>query len=676
MFRIEKLCAASTLFEAGDVSDELDHGTFLRRLSVIAASYYKPGQLKKMPRSQAGILNDSGRVNEFAELHVFGHWLLDQKAPGLQKRDGKQPDPNVLLKTLAVAIAELGYSKRAREMNVPSRKGLSISTLTPTKLAQRWTRVFSEPATAGDMSSRMKSLKRYLKDYLAHIATGAFLFNATKVTASEKTAQVLKELTRTKSAKAAPSAAAKAKTKTGAHAAKAAAVLQTPVDAYDRDPFEVSLYYSSPEHEEQYRDRKPGTLPAPALMYRPVSYEKTSKAGSALASRTNHLVLVPEIDIKASFRFVAVLDRIVLLVSTAAPTGGQHINKLLSENTGLVSHVQDRTIKPKKPDPTYDKLPKLDANAPAGRHFAITIQEPTPELLRTAIEAVKQKWGIAGKVAPWLVELAIDIFPGKGSASTPDERLQLRERMIGFLQRHHWCDSARLPSKSVPIPRHIDARQVYGVQGQAAEKTKYFFHDKAGAFESDLNLVEPKVRQRILKASGDDDLMLNAQIYRGARSGEITIRLQHKITDKRNRAAGTVTTLAEKDRRARVEVEISGTDTLATIGLSTVQDFSSIKLRKLRKDMIVFRLPLVEAFKEELRAAKTQMSYRGIYGWELWKKAQLEELKSAGVKGGAVRKASSGRKSLSLTDWTEMNTGVGRALDNLERRWAKFRWNL
>src|SRR5690606_13343479 len=82
-------------------------------------------------------------------------------------------------------------------------------------------------------------------------------------------------------------------------------------------------------------------------------------------------------------------------------------------------------------------VPPEMAGLGTGQVFAIIVQDPTPKLLSDILGVIGGQWGIAGAVRLCLLELALDFYPAKESDA--NDRITLREKIVGLLQRHHFC---------------------------------------------------------------------------------------------------------------------------------------------------------------------------------------------------------------------------------------------
>ncbi|SEP18151.1 hypothetical protein SAMN04490248_13316 [Salinihabitans flavidus] len=134
----------------------------------------------------------------------------------------------------------------------------------------------------------------------------------------------------------------------------------------------------------------------------------------------------------------------------------------------------------------------------------------------------------------------------------------------------------------------------------------------------------------------------------------------------------TLMVLPDQERRARVEVTISGTDTLKNCGLDTVDDLGRTSFRTLTKGLLNFKLPMIEPWQHLLDDAQTQMRTRGVHGIDLRMRALELEKREAQRRSGAKLPRKTEREGMALQDWQEMNGAIGAALDELTRRWRSF----
>jgi len=670
-----QLARASELFEAGYLGNAPDDAAFLRRLNARVKP--REGSYKPIyaPESLADAVDTEGRLHPDAELLAFGQWLITEGAPGVVHRGGRQINPRDVLKTLATALAELNQRKKKRPV-AGGRAGPTRNlNLTKTILADRWADIFHEAVPTSDFDRRIASLKRLLPAYLDHLRTGQFAIEGK----TARKSPMIRKVHGLLGAKSTPKASASSKAAPSAASAAPrpapAAPARTPLVSADFDPFSINLHYAAPGREIEYRQRLAGALPLPKLKYLPESYQPRTSGKSPPTNRQNHLVLAPDLDIAKQFRVTALFDRMALLISIREKTTGSVISELLKRDCGIIAFAEDRTIPDRKAKDWRAQLPPLDLSLPTGNHFAIMIQEPTAKSLTAALNAIDREWKIEGPITPFLIELAVDFYPAKNATTTDDERLILREQMVAALQRHHWCAPDVLMSDSTHVSRERDARQVYDDDAAKRAPRFLFPRKKGNNIDSDQELNNPAVRTAILNARTGENLMLNATLYHGAETGAVLVRIQHKIGDRRNQTKKNSPGLPQTERRARIEVQITGLEPLSDFGLNRVEDLATHRFRDLRKNVMMFRQPLVPACKEDLSAAKQQLEYRGVYGWELWCRASKVEARETALANGQRAKPPRLTAGQTLVDWPEMNKAVGHALDQLSKRWKHFAWS-
>ena len=103
----------SELFEPGELTDAPDEESYIRRLNtLLAAQEIKIGI--RPPDDFASAIRADGTLNRHAEISAFGRWLLLDGMPGKKLRGGKQINPSLFLRTVAVAIAELRAQEARR----------------------------------------------------------------------------------------------------------------------------------------------------------------------------------------------------------------------------------------------------------------------------------------------------------------------------------------------------------------------------------------------------------------------------------------------------------------------------------------------------------------------------------------------------------------------------------
>ncbi|UYV37065.1 hypothetical protein N4R57_19190 [Rhodobacteraceae bacterium D3-12] len=311
-----------------------------------------------------------------------------------------------------------------------------------------------------------------------------------------------------------------------------------------------------------------------------------------------------------------------------------------------------------------------------GYHFAVMIQEPTPDTLLKTLRVIRDGPGIDRVVIPHLIEISVDFYPR--DTSFPEEALFRREQMVGLIQRHHWNRHQFYCNPALKQPRDIDARQIYNdpaPSGHKDNRTRFLFaHGKPDSLNADWMIDLPEIRQRILTSNTGEDLYLNSTVLKGAQAAGCQVSLQHKIADRRNREKNTKKLLQDQERRARIEVTLSGEDALKDRGLATIDDLGSVSFRNLTKPFLSFALGTTEPWKHLLEDAQVQMRTRGVYGVELRNRARAREEREELRRSGEKLPRKNDREGRGLQSWEEMNDVVGKSLDELRRRWSGFVW--
>ncbi len=332
--------------------------------------------------------------------------------------------------------------------------------------------------------------------------------------------------------------------------------------------------------------------------------------------------------------------------------------------------MHDLTIRRTEGKPDWrDQLAELDMTKKTGQHFAIMIQEPEPRSLAAILMLIDREHGIDGEVVPFLLELSIDFYPSDFNSS--EEAHLLREQMVGLLQRHHWASHELLLGDDPDIPAYADARQTYG---KSSDQRFLFSRNDDDKNSSDAQIKNDTVRRRILDAKPGNDLYLDATVYKGIRLSPYLISIQNKIADRRDTSGNAKNILPDEERRARIEVTITGREQLRERGLVTIDDLAKVSFRQMRKSLLQFRLGTLDPQQHLLNEAIQQMTTRGIYGMEMKERAlHQEERKQIRRDAGKIPQ-NKDREGLGLVNWQEMSTVVGDALDGLGRHWRGFSW--
>lgn len=652
-YRGQRLVEASTLFQTGELSDELSDRDFTLRLNRLLA--LQPNQkVKRPPSNLAKAIRKDGTLREQAELIVLGRWLLCDGRPGMTKSPGPQPDYRELLQCVSAALDVLNTQAHRKKIGKATggRKSRKNS-ITKTDLAHSWENLLGEKVNPSFFDSRLKSLKHILPSYLMHLKSGSTEYDSKKIQKSSQVKKVLDAISGQleKTPGVSKTILQKSTMQKAAHIA----------------PFDINLRYSSTNAEADYRNTaNMPTQKRSCLRYVPSTAASTSASGKLRTDRRSNIVLTPEVDIRHDYKVNALIDRIVILVSTEKYTEWQKLKDTIAKDCGIETLVQDLTLDIQGSS-WGAPLPKLDLAKRTGFHFAIPVQDPTPDMLTCILSAIRNGPGIDNQVQLHLIEISVD-FHSKNYASV-EESIEKRERMVALLHRHHWTAHSHFCSEELDVPRHSDARQFFADD----QHPRYFFaHGTSGSFNSDQRIDLADIRKRVLTKSLGRDLFLNSTVAKGGKHSNYHVTIQHKIANRRNNKNSTKEVLPDNSRRARVEVTISDSKILKKRKLATVDDLATVSFRTLTKPFLGFKLGAVDPGQYPLEDAKDQMHTRGVYGIELRNRAlQLEEREQ--MRGSGQRLSNyNDREGFGLQDWPEMNKVIGQALDQLQRRWRHF----
>ncbi|UYV37066.1 hypothetical protein N4R57_19195 [Rhodobacteraceae bacterium D3-12] len=325
-----QLAARSGLFEKGDPKGAITSQSFILRLNTIVSRQYSEVK-RRIPASLSDAISASGWLNKYAELVAFGQWLLVDGHPGMLKKGGKQPNPHMILQSVAVALYELNFRPKLKEHGLAQAERKSRTReITKRDLAEQWRKLLGEKKEPSFFDSRLRSMKRILPAYLEHLESGHFVVDGKMIKKSPEIELVLKAIT--EKCTAGPETKIPAMTKP---------VTSEPADL---SPFEIELRYSSPAQEEEYRNCAGASPPPPHLRYLPTATSSTSTSGAVRADLKDKIALVPDVAIRDAYKVVALIDRIVLLVNTATQTDYSALRMSIAKNAGGSPYVHDLTI--------------------------------------------------------------------------------------------------------------------------------------------------------------------------------------------------------------------------------------------------------------------------------------------------------------------------------------------
>lgn len=644
----KSLLSGTGLFEIGLPEDAASPEGFILRVNrQVFLRMLRPTHRARFELATA--ISPDGGLRSHAELIVFGTWLLCNGMPGSRARPGKAPDLHKLFKVAAAAFAALASPSRSLKGDISLKRQIQTKDI-----VKFWNVCFDATTKPSDHSSSLRSLRHILPEYLAHLQAGHLRFNGVIVKSAPQIKQLAKAIKLT-TPTSVVSATAVAKSVSLPAAGTAPPTLIMPTT------FEIPLRYAAPDAEAIYRDVASPAPVVPHLSYSIHPVVATSEKHQVRADRVNRVVFKPDHDVRSMVTVEALIDRIAFTVSTTRLTRYSALQSALAR-IDIIAHVFDRTLKAK--DDWQTCLPKLDLSKATGHHFAVMVQEPSPDKLRSVLQIIEDIAGIDGAVRPCLLEMAVDFYPR--NLTNPDDALMVREQIVGLLQRHHWSAGAGFLVHQPVHPRHVDPRQVY--QAGAPQQTRYLFADTSQSIHADTQIKQAGVRDRLLSQKPGNQLYLNATIYRGELTGPRRTNIQHKISDRRDISKGTYELLANHRRRARVEVTLTSLKALEEAGLKNIEDLAHGRFRNIRRNYLCFRLPTCEANAGANTQAIAQMQTRGVHGVEMNQRAHAHEQREQ----MRPKPPNKDRDGLGLADWPEMSEMVGAALDRLAKKWRRF----
>ncbi|RXV58024.1 hypothetical protein C6W92_17395 [Roseovarius sp. A46] len=308
-----RLSAKSDLFEHGKITPATKEYSFIRRLNTLVHAGSQAWADNVPANLEDAIRADKKESRPQAELVLFGHWLLLEGRPGLQKTSGKTPDYKEILKCVAACLFGLrSRERRARNKDRLVRAGstdvVNRSSLprpnsrkqdiTKHDLRDWWAQLFDESRKASDFDAKLKSMRRLLPAYLSHLKSGTVTHGSKSVTKSPEIHAVLDAISGEKDIQPARQQAQ-----------------PLPVPAKTA-PFSIPLSYSSPAEKIEYRALSGKDAPDTNLEYRCLPVSPTSRSGKTRPDRSGRIVLAPDAAIRGNYKVEALIDRIAILVDT------------------------------------------------------------------------------------------------------------------------------------------------------------------------------------------------------------------------------------------------------------------------------------------------------------------------------------------------------------------------
>ncbi|MDW9830849.1 hypothetical protein GOB24_25175 [Sinorhizobium meliloti] len=275
--------------------------------------------------------------------------------------------------------------------------------------------------------------------------------------------------------------------------------------------------------------------------------EMTLRSSQArLVSRTT---LAPQIDLEA-YQCRAVIDWVDVHFELSRRTQHWHLNDRIEKLTGRKEY-------PEALDPGEGKT---------ATRYKLRVQEPDLGTVRKVLEDFESVYGFVAPAQISGTEISIDFYPVKASE-------EARARMHGVLVRHFYPTTRVLKSNRM-WPRFMPG---------SLKKTDYII----GRNESDESL---DIGDRMTPGI-DRPALYDSTYYVGERDAPRAFwRIQNKVLDRQNNAAGTRDELPDDKKRIRIEVTL-GQEGCREIGLENFNDLGTLMITRLQKGFFQFMKP-------------------------------------------------------------------------------------
>ncbi|MTJ05844.1 MAG: hypothetical protein FH759_14295 [Sediminimonas qiaohouensis] len=192
-----KLAAASALFEHGEITGEMTDQSFILRLNTLVHARRHKGA-HKVPKVLADAIRSDKEAKPEAELVLFGHWLLLDGRPGMGKSPGQPPDYREIMKCVAACLVEITKREDRKKHQLKTRhtpRKSRKADITKHDLSDCWPDIFNEARPPRFFDSRLKSMRRLLPAYLAHLNSRKVMHGGKTVTKSPEIQAVLEAIT-------------------------------------------------------------------------------------------------------------------------------------------------------------------------------------------------------------------------------------------------------------------------------------------------------------------------------------------------------------------------------------------------------------------------------------------------------------------------------------------------
>ncbi|MVO95494.1 hypothetical protein FML87_23040 [Rhizobium leguminosarum bv. phaseoli] len=382
-----------------------------------------------------------------------------------------------------------------------------------------------------------------------------------------------------------------------------------------------------------------------------LAYAETTLRSSQ-ARLINRTTLTPQIDLEA-YQCRAVVDWIDIHFELSRRTQYWHLNDRIEKLTGRKEYPEALDI----------------GDGKTATRYKLRVQEPDLETVRKVLSDLESAYGFVSPAGVSGIEISIDFYPEK-----PSE--EARARMHGVLVRHFY-PTTRVLRSSRMWPRFMPG---------SIKKTDYTIARNEGDDSLDIgDRMTPEL---------DRPALYGSTYYVGERDNPRAFwRIQNKVFDKQNKAAGTLDKLPDAMKRVRIEVTL-GHEGCREVGLKHFDDLGTVKITRLQKSFFQFMKPTFPdirpnihragpvAVKRKVEEYRRQRFFNaGVLGLQIREDAR-EELRAlemptirkmhrrSGTKMAARVRAGAGAFG-TMVAYEDLTRMVERALAGLQRKVRK-----
>jgi hypothetical protein len=270
---------------------------------------------------------------------------------------------------------------------------------------------------------------------------------------------------------------------------------------------------------------------------------------STQARFKGRIVLTPQIDLNAH-QWGSVVDWVDIEFELGRPSQHWKLNDRIETITGRKE---------------YPKALDVCSGGTASR-YRLRVQEPDFKLLRRVLADLEREYGFASPATVVSIEISIDAYP-----RDPSE--EARARLHGLLVRHFF-PTTKVLTGGLKWPRFFPG---------LVKPVDYIVARNDA--DPRLDIVDR------MTPSSDRSPPYDTTIYIGEKDDPRALwRIQNKVLDKQNKAAGTREELAEEKKRVRIEVTL-GPDGCREAGISEFGLIADVKFTELQKGFFQFMLP-------------------------------------------------------------------------------------